>query len=269
MPVGKISGNENKLRYCVLFTQVLKQWDVAETIKRALPQGRGIVFYPCTELWMGSLGQTVVEPLFPGYVFIRSDMGRKELHGFIKDHKKEIFSFVKELWREEKLAAGEDAFDGGEDGMADLNDEEAELLDFMMGFQYGNRAVKPRQTAGALDGMDMDVLGAGKNGKKIWQRKIPKTGVLGMSYGYKEKDGRYVVMEGPLQGHEDRIVDVNLKDRRAYLNLKGGGRLARVGLTIMGKKHWFLEDKEALDVLGDGTEVDCRSLAGAMMGLHR
>ena len=46
----KISGNENKSRYCVLFTQVLKQWDVTETIRRALPQGRGTVFYSCTEL---------------------------------------------------------------------------------------------------------------------------------------------------------------------------------------------------------------------------
>ena len=268
MPVGKISGNENKSRYCVLFTQVLKQWDVTETIRRALPQGRGTVFYPCTELWMGSLEQTVIEPLFPGYVFIRSDMGRKELHGFIRSHKDEIGSFVKELWRGEKLAAGEDVFDSAEDSLADLNDDEAKLLDFMLGFQYRTEAGKLQQGAGVLEGMDLKTPEIGKNGKKIWQRKIPETGVLGMSYGYKEKDGRYVVMEGPLRGHEDRIVDVNLKDRRAYLNLKVGGRLARVGLTIMGKKHWFLEDKEALDVLGDGTEVDCRGLASAMMGLR-
>lgn len=198
---------------------------------------------------MGSLGQTVVEPLFPGYVFIRSDMGRKELHGFIKSHKDEIGSFVKELWRGEKLAAGEDVFDSAQDSFADLNDDEAKLLDFMMGFQY--------------------CVEAGKGGKIIRQRKVPEIGFLGMSYGYKEKDGRYVVMEGPLRGHEDRIVDVNLKDRRAYLDLKVGGRLARVGLTIMGKKHWFLEDKGALDVLGDGTEIDCRGLASVMMGLRR
>ena len=46
------------------------RWDVTETIRKTLPKGRGTVFYPCVELWMGSLGQTVVEALFPGYVFI-------------------------------------------------------------------------------------------------------------------------------------------------------------------------------------------------------
>lgn len=234
--------NGGKARYYVLFTQTLKQWDVTEVIKRTLPEGRGTVFYPCTELWMGSLGRTVVKPLFPGYVFIRSDMDQYEMHDFIMKRRSEVLSFMKELCISQRRAAGEGVIDGGEEVLTDLDDDEAELLDFMLGFR--------------LEDKD----------KRIWRGKLPESGVLGMSYGYKDKDGRYVVMEGPLKGHEDRIVEVNPRDCRAYLNLKVGGRPARVGLTVKGRKYWFPQDKEAPDILGDGTMVDCRSIAAAMMG---
>ena len=266
--------NENKLtreeqemkpRYCVLFTQTLKQWDVTETIKRALPEDRGVVFYPCTELWMGSLGQTVVEPLFPGYVFIRSDMGRRELHEFIRSHQSEIFSFVKELWMTGGTqTSGGDVLDSGEDMLTDLTDDESELLDFILGFQY-----EDSMEAQTDDEVSKDVAvqpaDTGKNGKKIWYRKIPEYGVLSMSFGYRENDGRYVVVEGPLKGHEDRIVDVNPKDRRAYLNLKVGGKWARVGLEIRSKKYWYPKDNGSSVVLSDGFEINCEDIAAAMM----
>lgn len=261
----KLAIGGGKTRYCVLFTQTLKQWDVTETIRRTLPEGRGIVFYPCAELWMGSLGQTVVEPLFPGYVFIRSDMDQYEMHDFIRDRRREVLSFIKELCISERKIAGEIAAVGGEDALADLNDDEAELLDFMLGFRMedkaGQRPLVTEENEAVKDGTD--------KGKRIWQRKLPESGVLGMSYGYKDKNDRYVVMEGPLRGHEDRIVDVNSKDRRAYLNLKVGGRLARVGLTIKGKKYWFPQDKAAPDMLSDGTAVNCYDIAAAMMGRRK
>lgn len=297
-------GNGGKTRYYVLFTQTLKQWDVTETIRKTLPEGRGTVFYPCAELWMGSLGQTVVEPLFPGYVFIRSDLDQYEMHDFIRDRRREVLSFIKELRISERKTAGEIAVVEGEEALADLNDEEAELLDFMLGFRMEEKAGTGAVEAGeetaeayfresakkeaeaAKDGAEdkAKVVKAGAEtvkgkreiakdgvdpGKRIWRRKLPSSGVLGMSYGYKDKNGRYVVMEGPLKGHEDRIVDVNLRDRRAYLNLKVGGRLARVGFTVRGRKCWFPGDKASSDVLGDGTVVNCREVAAAMMGRRK
>lgn len=262
----KLTAGSRRTRYCVLFTQTLKQWDVAESIKRTLPEGHGTVFYPCVELWMGSLGQTVVEPLFPGYVFVRSDMSQHELHDFIRNRRREVLAFIKELRISERKTAGEAAVDGGEDILVDLSDEEAELLDFMLGFRLeGKASDKEEPPTMGEDGIVRDVTG---KGKRIWRRKLPESGVLGMSYGYKDKNDRYVVMEGPLRGHEDRIVDVNARDRRAYLNMKVGGRLARVGLTIKGKKYWFPQDKAA-DVLGDGTVVNCHAVAAAMMGYKR
>lgn len=234
--------NGGKARYYVLFTQTLKQWDVTEVIKRTLPEGRGTVFYPCTELWIGSLGRTVVKPLFPGYVFIRSDMDQYEMHDFIIKRRSDVLSFMRELCIGKSRSAGEDPTDVGGESLIDLDDDEAELLDFMLGFR--------------LEDKD----------KRILHGKLPESGVMGMSYGYKDKNGRYIVMEGPLKGHEDRIVEVNPRDCRAYLNLKVGGRPARVGLTVKGRKYWFPKDKEAPDILGDGTMVDCRSIAAAMMG---
>lgn len=259
-------GQARKSRYCVLFTQTLKQWDVTETIKRALPEDRGVVFYPCTELWMGSLGRTVVEPLFPGYVFIRSDMGRRELHEFIRSHQREIFSFVKELWLTSGMHAfGEDEFGSSEDMLTDLTEDESELLDFMLEFRYGDGMTTQTDNDGSKDAAEQTT----DTGKKIWHRKIPEYGVLPMSFGYREKDGKYVVMEGPLKGHEDRIVDVNLKDRRAYLNLKVGGKWARVGLEIRSKSYWYPKENGLPTVLSDGSEINCEDIAAAMMSHNK
>lgn len=257
-------GKQRKARYCVLFTQTLKQWEVTEVIKRRLPEERGIVFYPCVELWMGSLETTVIEPLFPGYVFIRSDMAWNELHDFIRGRRGEVLSFIKELRVNQEKMAGENAFDE-DDTLTDLNEEEGELLDFMLGFRYEEKdAGNPEEG----EFIETKAGRAEKNGKKIWSRRVPKSGVLEMSYGYKEKDGRYVVMEGPLRGHEDRIVDVNPKDRRAYLNLKIGGRLARVGLELRSKKHWYPKEKDGAVLLSDGYEINPSDIAAAMMGNH-
>ncbi|MBQ7676957.1 MAG: hypothetical protein IJT32_01865, partial [Lachnospiraceae bacterium] len=94
--------------------------------------------------------------------------------------------------------------------------------------------------------------------------RIPVEGVIGMSRGYCE-NGRYIVMEGPLKGHEERIVDVDLRKRKAYLNIKINGHIAKAGLEIYGKKYWFPKDKYASEVLPDGTSVDPKGIAEAMM----
>ena len=256
-------NRDAKSHYCVIFTQTLKQWDVTEVIRRSLPEDKGIVFYPCVELWMGSLGQTVIEPLFPGYVFIRSNVGRRELHELIRLRRREILSFVKEVWINEKRAGGEDAFAGGDDEVADLTDEEAEFLDFMLGFRYEN-------SEGEDDGSGENAFieteaGETDKGKKIYRRKLPKVGVLAMSRGYRDADGHIVVMEGPLKGREDYIANVKPKERRAYLNLQVGGRRARAGLELKGKRYWYPNDKNAPVILDDGYEVSPKDIAAAIM----
>lgn len=228
-----------KYHYCVLYTQVLKQWEVTQVIRKALPEGRGIVFYPCVELWWNGLEENVIKPLFPGYVFIRSDMKPAELHDMIRRHRGEVLSFVKELHVSGKKAVGEDPFAGEDRGPAvfDLSDDEAEFLDFMLNFRYGDDE----------------------------RKKVLDVGVLRMSYGYREGK-KYVVMEGPLKGYEHHIADVNARDRKAYLDIKINGQAVRAGLELRGKKYWFPDDVHASAILEDGTEINPVEIAKLMMG---
>ena len=248
---GEVDRTEkNRIdRYFVLYTQQLKQYQVTEVIQRNLPEDMGIAFYPCVELWMGSLGETVIEPMFPGYVFIRSKLTRKEIHGFLKERRREILSYIRELHAGQEKLTGDEAFD---DDLTDLTPEESELLDFMLGFRYkGSEGETELERRESLEYIEIESK-VGKKGKKIRKRRVPKHGVLEMSYGYKEGNGRIVVMDGPLKGYEDYFRKVDIKDRRVYLNMRVGDRWARAGLTILSKKHWFPKDKEAPVILSDG-----------------
>lgn len=274
-------SEKKEYRYCVLYTQVLKQWEVYEVIRKSLPEGRGTVFYPCVELWWNDTVNTVIRPLFPGYVFIRSDMERAELHDLIVRRRRDILSFVKEL----KLCELKDA--GGVPGdmedalLIDLSEEEAEFLDFMLNFRYeepGEEATR-KDSGGEKDLAERDLrenapvgsslvgMLAEPQGNIMGMRKaskVPKEGVLQMSYGYCE-NGKCVVMEGPLKGFEERIVRVDRRKKKAYLDLEINGHMAKAGLVLLGKGYWFPKDKYASSVLEDGTEIDPAEIARKMM----
>lgn len=265
-------GGKTKYHYSVLYTKVLKQWEVTQAIRKALPEGRGTVFYPCVELWWNGSDDTVIRPLFPGYVFIRSDMEPAKLHDMVRRHRDEVFSFIRELRVAEKKAAGEVLFEEGdrETAMYDLSDDEAEFLDFMLNFEYEYAEMKT--DAAKTDGCkDKNAKNGEKKstgqcaGKQKKLQKIPDAGVLRMSYGYREGK-KYVVMEGPLRGYEDHIVDVNARDRKAYLDIKINGQIVRAGLELRGKKYWFPDDRHASAILEDGTEIDPAEIARLMMG---
>ena len=86
-----------------------------------------------------------------------------------------------------------------------------------------------------------------------------------MSYGY--MDGRKcVIMDGPLRGKEEQIKDIDQKEKTAYLKFQIGGKPTRAGLMVLGKKLWFPEDRQAPDILPDGTVIDCAGLARVMNG---
>lgn len=279
------AGDEDKLisdgcfrksHYCVLYTQGLKQWEVTETIKRELPEGKGEVFYPCVELWWHGIKKTRYRPLFSGYVFIRSEMEAVKLHDMIRRNRRNILSFVRELRVEERRAAGENAFDDTESGIIDLSDEEAAFFDCLFGFTFDADLDKRREEAGEEgrfyrppaepDGQlsEADYAKAAAEAEVRRRRKrLPEKGVVQMSFGYRD-GGKYVIMDGPLKGHEDRIVDYKPKDQKAYLDISVGGHITKVGMTILSKKVWFPKDKEALDVLDDGTEIDCKELTRIM-----
>ena len=274
---------KRKPHYCVVFTRSLKQWEVTEAIQNALPDGKGEVFYPCVELWWHGLNTTRYRALFPGYVFIRSEMGTTELHEFIRQNRKDIFSFVKELHLSERRMEQIDVFAEHtgmkkiEPELIDLTDDEAEFFDCMLGFEYDEDYERRRRKAekeGRLrpePPIEYEESMSKVKKEKIAieaelrrrKNKLPKKGVIQISFGYKE-NGRYVVMDGPLKGHEDRIVDHKVKDQKAYLDVSIAGHLTKAGLVLLGKKVWFPDDKDAPDVLSDGTELRAGDLTDMM-----
>ncbi len=281
----------NEFHYCVLGTQVLKQWEVTKVINQALPGGCGEIFYPCVELWLNGKEKSVIKPLFPGYLFIRSNLGFGQLHELIRQHRPYVESFIGELHLnmrknaedyDDYICAKPDEF-----VFTDLSDDEAQFLDFVLnftgrdedagcgnigevrkaGFGSGYAGERSAQVGGQGNTANRaEESTIGKSASSSVSKKLPERGVFRLSYGYRE-NGKYVVMEGPLKGREEHIVTADIRDHKAYLDVKINGHLTRVGLMIKPKKNWFPDEADAAEVLADGRETDIEKLKRKMGGL--
>lgn len=254
-----------KMHYCVLYTPVLAQDRLRKLLKEQMPEGRGTVFCPCMETYRrGAEGGTLkLKAIFPGYIFIRSDLKAAELHDFIRGHRKVFMSYIRELKRSERMAAqdvlpeNEDA--GYEYTVSDLNDDEAAFLDFLLNIDDSGGEV------------DEDVrIALKKEAKTASGEQVPTEGLLRMSYGYKERgrNGKkdcWRVVKGPLRAYEDHIADVNVHDKKAYLDFSVGERVVRAGFDVRPKREFFPDDDSAPEVLSDGTEVDINEIMRCMM----
>ena len=276
----KQNNKHHSSHYCVLYTQTLKQWEVTTVLKKKLPEGRGTVFYPCIELWRHDRKATEIRALFPGYLFIRSDMEPEELHHFIGEHRKDVSSFIKELRISEKKISGSDAAEQADEVneyqyiRMDLKEDEKAFLDFLLACGNEDTGQEAGGDAEVKDGTcreDTRKAGICKNSdgeESVAALRIPTEGVLRMSYGYRE-GGKYVVMKGPLKEYQNRIARVNAHDRKAYLDIKINGRAVRAGFEVKPKRYWFPDDSDAPMVLHDGTEVNLENLRNMMMGAKK
>lgn len=276
----KQNDKDNQSHYCVLYTQTLKQWEVTTVLKKKLPEGRGTVFYPCIELWRHDKKETEIRALFPGYLFIRSDMEPEELHHFIGEHRRDVSSFIKELRISEKKISGSDAAEQADEVneyqyiRMDLKEDEKAFLDFLLACGNEDTGQEAGGDAEVKDGTcreDTRKAGICKNSdgeESVAALRIPTEGVLRMSYGYRE-GGKYVVMKGPLKEYQNRIARVNAHDRKAYLDIKINGRAVRAGFEVKPKRYWFPDDSDAPMVLHDGTEVNLENLRNMMMGAKK
>lgn len=217
---------DDKFHYSVLFTQVAKQEKLKLVLEKAFPKDRGKVFLPGMEWWRRGKNVKEVRPLFPGYVFIRSNMSMREMHAFVSQHRADVQTFVKELRLREKIASGENYSETEESEyrLRDLTEEETKFLDLMLN----------------------------------------EDGIVEMSEGYCD-EGKYVVMKGPLKGFEERIKDVDRHNRMAYLDFTFKGRVTKVGMEILPKSHWNSGDEKSSALLEDGTEIDLWELRKKMM----
>ena len=276
----KQNDKHHSSHYCVLYTQTLKQWEVTTVLKKKLPEGRGTVFYPCIELWRHDRKATEIRALFPGYLFIRSDMEPEELHHFIGEHRRDVSSFIKELRISEKKISGGDAAERADEVneyqyiRMDLKEDEKAFLDFLLACGNEDTDQEAGGDAKGKDGTcreDTRRTGICKNSngeESAAALRIPTEGVLRMSYGYRE-GGKYVVMKGPLKEYQNRIARVNAHDRKAYLDIKINGRAVRAGFELKPKRYWFPDDSDAPMVLHDGTEVNLENLRNMMMGAKK
>ena len=276
----KQNDKHHSSHYCVLYTQTLKQWEVTTVLKKKLPEGRGTVFYPCIELWRHDRKATEIRALFPGYLFIRSDMEPEELHHFIGEHRRDVSSFIKELRISEKKISGGDAAEKVDEVneyqyiRMDLKEDEKAFLDFLLACGNEDTDQEAGGDAEVKNGTcreDMRKAGICKNSngeESAATLRIPTEGVLRMSYGYRE-GGKYVVMKGPLKEYQNRIARVNVHDRKAYLDIKINGRAVRAGFEVKPKRYWFPDDSDAPMVLHDGTEVNLENLRNMMMGAKK
>ena len=210
--------------YSVLFTRTEKQSEMCKALSDAFPENRGKVFLPMREYYRRDKKENSLKSLFPGYLFVYSDMSREELHSFLLEHRGKVASFLKELGRQ-----GQGPPQGWED------------------FSQGASADLTEEESGFLDAV------------------LDEKGIQRMSAGYRESDGRIVVMEGPLVGYAERIVKVDRHERLAHLNLKFREIDVVAGLEVKPKRHYFPDREDVPVSLSDGTEVDLLELKRRMM----
>ena len=77
-------ARENSMRYHVLYTRIIKQWELLKEIKKQLPDKCSTAFIPCCELWWRGQEETVIKPMFSGYIFLETDTPEK-VHDTLKE----------------------------------------------------------------------------------------------------------------------------------------------------------------------------------------
>ena len=229
-------ARENSMRYHVLYTRIIKQWEFLKEIKKQLPDKCSTAFIPCCELWWRGQEETVIKPMFPGYIFIKSDIDPGELHRIIVSAGKSLSVYIRELHSGSSVSkrnSNETFEELNNDRLMDLSLEEEEFLDLILQFKDGSNDA-----------------------------------VIRMSEGYRDGE-KIIVMKGPLKGYEKHITDVNTRQRKAYLDISIKGHVAKAGLYLMGKRYYYPDDKDAPSLLSDGSEVDTKELSKIMMEKKR
>ena len=232
------------MRYCILYIQEAEHQKLINIIRKHMPKERGEVFYPCMEYYRRDVKAVKVKPIFPGYVFLYTDLNIKEVHNMIRDHRAEINSGMRELalakeWMADKNFLISKADDDKLYDLSDVDEEEAKFLDYL---RKGNGLLTM------------------SSGYEVVE-KIPS------KKGNKKEDIKrtYVVMEGPLKVYEKKIKKVDKHERLAYLGFEINGNRAQAGFNCLPKAHWFPDENSKIVTFADGTETDLTELERKVM----
>lgn len=216
-------------RYYVLYTQAVESQKVKDKFKNKLSGTNSEVFIPCMEYYKRGDKAIKVRPIFPNYIFIYSDLSMMELHRIVREVVDELRKGIRELGFKGQYYDTSNKRNGeANDDLIlypGISEEETVFLDFL---RQGN-------------------------------------GLLTMSAGYEAGKKSYVVMEGPLKAYQDKIVDVDKHNRKAFLSFEINGRIAQAGFECKPKAHWFPNEKSGVATLSDGSEVDLEQLKRDVM----
>lgn len=121
------------LRYRVLFTRSEKQSLLAETLSGLLRAEHGRAFVPMVESYRRDRKEVEIKPLFPGYVFLQTDIGFAKLHELaLKSREQMNMAAIRELgrlkWHEDEALAEDEAIEE-----ADLSRDEESFIEHMLG----------------------------------------------------------------------------------------------------------------------------------------
>ena len=224
-----MSGADRKKHYFILYSQESGLQLLKNLINKYLPEGSGEAFIPCMEYYRRSEKTVRTKSIFPGYVFVYTDLNIREFHELLKIHRAEFQKAIRELGLKGMMESEEEFFTG-------LSDEQIDELSDL----------KPDEEA------FMDFLREG-------------SGLLTMSHGYEDTNKHYVVMDGPLKAYEDKITDVDKHNRKAFLTFEINGSTATAGFECKPKTYWFPKEDTTITRLDDGTEIDLEELKRKVM----
>ncbi|MBP3297025.1 MAG: hypothetical protein J6M27_10630 [Lachnospiraceae bacterium] len=167
-----IKQENSRFRYLILATATLKQGLLANVLAERFPKERGRIFLPEREYWIRKTHSIGTKPLFPGYVFAQTDMSQKELYLFVKEHCRDIQTFVNELTVKALKDSGITITDTI---WSELTEEETAFLDRMLdedgvermsvGYKEGKRYVI---VDGPLKGIEDHIIGNNQHDREAY-----------------------------------------------------------------------------------------------------
>lgn len=219
-----------EFHYRVLYIRDVDQHRLLYVLDSYLEKERGETFIPYMEYYRRGEKKNLKRPIFPGYVFLYTNLSIKDVHILLSEHRRELNAGLRELSLREYQKVNGNFLEEPDERITELPELNEEEEDFI-GFLKENN------------------------------------GLLGMSIGY-EENHHYIVMEGPLKKYEKKIKKVDKHNRKAFLEFEINGNQAIAGFECKPKGYWFPKGDEKIVTLSDGTEIDLRDLEKSVMTIR-
>ena len=128
----KSMQNRADHHYSMLFIRADRRFDLMKLLEDFFLKERVRAFVPVREYWRRDKEKLDQKKLFPGYIFVCTDMSRSELHSFLTEQRERIGVHLKELGLHDGIPAQENPSDGDDCPIRDLTAAETEYFRYML-----------------------------------------------------------------------------------------------------------------------------------------